>query len=833
LTSRLPALLCGLALAACARERPSLEEVLAKSYEQLQDGDVQAAQARADEGRRRARELRDPKWEWRFKVVSAEILVEQLLDKEALELLAGLPAAGTPPDPSDVRALVTRGFARCALASGATDFTLGKADLEEASRLSSRLGSRELSGWAILRRGYCALYAGEPDAADLDFREAVTTAREAAVPFLESRAALSLGLLKVQTRRYDEAAGWLDKALELGSALGANRVVVRALTNLGWCYYTLGDYERALGYLTRAASLADARAYAAELMLSLQNIGNTSYRLRDLAAAGEHYRRALAVARQLQNEKLAGELLLNLGIVGLEQGRYDEAEGHVREATQIMERNQDFENRQDSRKAEGDIWEGRGVLDKAETLYREVLSSPHSKAELRWEVRAALGALRIKQKRPAEADVEFRRAFALMEESRGELTRSDHKISFASSLDRIHDDYVGFLVEQGRVLEALEVADRSRARLLREMLESERALPRVASTRFEETARALDSVILFYWLAPSRSFLWEVTPGAVKLHVLPAEAEIREHVEAHQGLILQGRDPLAEGSTNALWLYVTLVGPVEGRLRPGASVVFVPDGPLHQLNPETLVASSPRPHYWLEDVTLATAPSLSVLVSRAAPARAPGRRGRSILMIGDPLPSGSEFPRLANARRELERIGAQFEVDGRSVYAEQKAEPAAYRAAEPGRYAFIHFAAHAQANREVPLESAVILTPRNESSKLYAREIVGVPLRAELVTLSACRGAGAREFAGEGLVGLTWAFLSSGAGNVIAGLWNVEDASTAELMASLYRGVASGKGPAEALRQAKLELRRSDPAYAKPYYWAPFVTYTRGAPRRP
>jgi CHAT domain-containing protein len=562
-------------------------------------------------------------------------------------------------------------------------------------------------------------------------------------------------------------------------------------------------------------------------MLSLQNIGNTSYRLRDLAAAGEHYRRALLVARELQNERIAGELLLNLGIVGFEQGRYDDAEKYVREATQIMERNQDLANRQDSRKAEGDIWEARGALDRAETLYRDVLSSPHSRAELRWEVRAALGALRIKQRRPALADVEFRRAFELMEESRGELTRTDHKISFASSLDRIHDDYVGFLVGQGRALSALEMADRSRARLLREMLESERALPRVAGAGFQETARALDSVILFYWLAPTRSFLWEVTPRDVKLHVLPAEAEIRQRVEVHQARILQGRDPLAEGSAEAHWLYSTLIGPVEGRLRPGARVVFVPDGPLHQLNPETLVAPDPAPHYWLEDVTLATAPSLSVIVSRAAPGKARVRRG-SILMIGDPLPAGSEFPRLAHARRELERIGAQFEAAERAVYSEANAEPAAYRAAEPGRYAFIHFAAHAQANREIPLESAVILSPGNESSKLYAREIVSVPLHAELVTLSACRGAGAREFAGEGLVGLTWAFLSSGAGNVIAGLWNVEDASTADLMSGLYGRLAKGLGPAEALRQAKLELRRSDPAYAKPYYWAPFVTYTRG-----
>jgi CHAT domain-containing protein len=318
----------------------------------------------------------------------------------------------------------------------------------------------------------------------------------------------------------------------------------------------------------------------------------------------------------------------------------------------------------------------------------------------------------------------------------------------------------------------------------------------------------------------------------VKLHSLPAEAEIRERVEAHQDRILQARDPLAEESPEAVWLYRTLVGPVEARLKPGSRVVFVPDSALHLLNPETLVVPSPKPHYWIEDVTLSTAPSVSVLAAggRAAASRDAMRR---ILLIGDPEPVGTEFPRLAHARGELDRIAGEFPQALRVVYAGATAEPAVYRVSEPARFAYIHFAAHAQANRQVPLESAVILSPTHESSKLYAREIVGVPLRAELVTLSACRGAGAREFAGEGLVGLTWAFLSSGAGNVIAGLWNVEDASTADLMTGLYSRLAKGQGPAEALREAKLELRRSDPAYAKPYYWAPFVTYTRGAARRP
>jgi CHAT domain-containing protein len=60
---------------------------------------------------------------------------------------------------------------------------------------------------------------------------------------------------------------------------------------------------------------------------------------------------------------------------------------------------------------------------------------------------------------------------------------------------------------------------------------------------------------------------------------------------------------------------------------------------------------------------------------------------------------------------------------------------------------------------------------------------------------------------------------------VIAGLWDVDDQSTARLMGTLYERLAAGDAPAVALRQAKLDLIRSGGNFAKPYYWAPFQLY--------
>jgi CHAT domain-containing protein len=103
-------------------------------------------------------------------------------------------------------------------------------------------------------------------------------------------------------------------------------------------------------------------------------------------------------------------------------------------------------------------------------------------------------------------------------------------------------------------------------------------------------------------------------------------------------------------------------------------------------------------------------------------------------------------------------------------------------------------------------------------------EIFNLDLNADLVVLSACQTGLGRLVKGEGMIGLTRAFMYAGASSVVVSLWKVQDYSTAALMKSFYRHLRAGKGKAEALRQAKLNMIRSDiPAYRFPYFWAPFV----------
>ena len=198
-------------------------------------------------------------------------------------------------------------------------------------------------------------------------------------------------------------------------------------------------------------------------------------------------------------------------------------------------------------------------------------------------------------------------------------------------------------------------------------------------------------------------------------------------------------------------------------------------------------------------------------------------------MIGDPVSPTADYPRLPMAALEMRLVQKHFTTENETTYAGQKATSEAYLSSSPQQYSYIHFVAHGVSSQTDPLDSAIILSRTSsaeDSFKLHAREIIQHPIHARLVTISACFGSGTRSYAGEGLVGLSWAFLRAGAHNVIGALWDVSDESTPRLMNGLYQGLEEGLSPSAALRQAKLSLLHSQGNFREPFYWAPFQVYT-------
>lgn len=612
--------------------------------------------------------------------------------------------------------------------------------------------------------------------------------------------------------RFDEAIELWEPALAQARQLGNDAFLEKVEGNLGWAYRELGDYEAAEDLIQRARSTAIRIGQQIDSVPWTYQLGDIRLEAGDLAGAEHFYRAAVDLARKLKHPLLT-DALASLALYELRTGRLSEARGHANEAlTEARARGKVDEDLQliSARIA---IAENR--LDEGERLLKKILAQQELKSDGSSEVHLYLAQLYAKTGDFEDAEEHFKLAIADAQKARANIKRSELRFSFFNAVDELYDSYVDYLMARGRIAEALDIAESSRAQTLEESLPD---LAEVVDVR--DVARKANATILCYWLGNSRSYLWTITGQKITPVVLPPKRTIETEIDAYQKDLLGQRGTLAGSGTRGKALWRMLVEPASPSIRPGSRVIVIPHGRLNAFNMETLVVPAPKQHYWIEDAIVTTASSLGLLARKESKHNVSQR----LLLVGDAPPVSKDFAPLQHARTELANVARHFR--GRHVtLSGAKATPAAYRAASPENFTFLHFVAHGVAARLKPLDSAVVLASDGEAFKLYARDIAKQPLTAKLVTISSCHGAGTRTYAGEGLIGLGWAFLHAGADNVVAALWEVDDRATPGLMNDFYASLAKDTDPSTALRNAKLALKAKGGIYSTPRYWAPFLLY--------
>ena len=758
----------------------------------------------ADRGWQRWKGQPNTEWHWKFRLLKAELLFNQGLGRLTLKLLE---SGGATPPSSELRARYL------------ADLGQAKRDpalLDQAFQLASRQADSPLIPTIELKRAAIA----DPMRAEGFLQLALIAARARADRYAEVSALLDLGYRRLYRSRFDEAIPWLEQAEAAARRVHADRLRGRALGNLGWCYYQLGDFDRALHSLTEAIALAREVEDDDILYKWLNDIGTLHYRLNELGEAVSNYQTSADLARRMNNPDWLAVALNNLAATSLDVGDVSSAERFNDESRSLLANGKANDSLLYFQLHKASIEAGKNRPAEAEASFRALIDSAGQKDRpyLRWAAKGRLAQLLHSEGRDAEADSEYRGALDTIEREWSNLGEDRHKVTFLAQLIRFYGDYVDFLVARGQTARAAGIADASRARVLAEKLGSEPG-PELMRTRTPPGG----PILLSYWLAPQRSYLWLIGPDGLRQFTLPGEARIAGLVSQYSAAIERGHDPLERDNPAGRLLYKILIAPARASIPAGASVIVVPDGCLHGLNFETLIVDDPAPHYWIEDVTVAVAPALSLLQERRPRRASPGK----LLFIGDPEAADPAFPPLPHLKEEAGIVARHFHGPSLTMLTGRQAQPHAYQAAGAGDYAWIHFAAHAVANAESPLNSAIILSGTGADYKLYAKDVIDQPIQADVVTVSACRGAGAKSYPGEGLLGFTWAFLRSGARNVVAGLWNADDAATAELMAEFYGSLASGARPAVALHRAKLALLKSGGLSRRPYYWGPLQVYTR------
>ncbi len=250
-------------------------------------------------------------------------------------------------------------------------------------------------------------------------------------------------------------------------------------------------------------------------------------------------------------------------------------------------------------------------------------------------------------------------------------------------------------------------------------------------------------------------------------------------------------------------LYQLLLAPMAEAIQT-KRLLFVPFGPIHRIPLHALWDGA---RYLVEGVECSYAPSASLAVLRHQPTASTPLRRWAGFAIRDPMiPAASA--EIAYAARHFAQATTYLD--------EQASRANLWQAAAQSD--ILHLATHGLFRPDNPFFSALKLV----DGWVDVRELYRLPLTARLVVLSACESGVGELAGGDEVVGLARGFLGAGAYELVASLWNVHDATAAQLMDRFYQHLITDSHvvrPATALCAAQ---RQAIQARQHPYYWASF-----------
>ncbi|XP_022807865.1 tetratricopeptide repeat protein 28-like isoform X2 [Stylophora pistillata] len=258
-------------------------------------------------------------------------------------------------------------------------------------------------------------------------------------------------------------------------------------------------------------------------------------------------------------------------------------------------------------------------------------------------------------------------------------------------------------------------------------------------------------------------------------------------------------------------------------------VTFIPQDFLLKV-PFAALQSDSRSHYFMEDFIISTSPAVQFLnlacASRETIQQTTAPQELTLLAVGNPIMPFEELPQLPSAEREVRMIKETINSPMSEILIGFQAQKVVVMEAMP-KYKILHFATHAiiddiDSHGDFSMKGLIVLAKSDLECNgiLTAEEVMGMELNADLVVLSCCE-TGLGKVTGDGILGLSRAFLAAGASCVIVTLWKIDDGPASELMMSFYREYKASRDAAVSL-QRSMKILQSKEDTRSPQHWAAF-----------
>jgi len=647
----------------------------------------------------------------------------------------------------------------------------------------------------------------------------------------EGQVLASLGNIHYDLGNYTTAVNFYQRSLKIAKAVGNVNGVVFLLNSLGAIAGTQEEYPQAIKYYQQSLDNARKIGFREAEGNALNNIGSNYHVQRKYKEAIAYYEKALTVAKELKNPRLEGAAIGGMGLAYVFLQEYDKALSFQEQSWQLAKQIGD-------RRLEATTLSNWGY-----TLWRS--------------------------QKYSEAEQKFLTSLTLLESLRSNLSDSD-KISIFDTQLHAFNLLQQIMVAQGKPEEALEIAERGRARAFAELLSRRRSnflskadqkdlgdrnIPSLASVNIADIRRIAqqqNAVMVEYSLIADPNFIaqgklkgeyiklyiWVVqSSGAIafrEVDLTKFDVSIGDLVVDIRSLfndpdsIAQDPKEVLEKYTDLKKLHAILIQPIQDLMPKDVNtrVVFLPQGVLFLVPFAALI--NPQSQFLIEQHTVQIAPAIQVLdFTHQIRQQLQKINLQEILIVGNPtMPSlGNplkQLPTLLGAEKEAKAIATLLNTTFLTGDKATKIE--VIDKMKSAR--LVHLATHGllEEYRKGDIPGAIALAPSSKDGQiddgfLTASEIITMRLNAEMVVLSACK-TGQGLLTGDGVIGLSRSLITAGVPSVVVSLWAVPDDPTALLMTKFYQEFQTEPNKAKAIRYAMLATKDK---YPDPLNWAAFT----------
>jgi CHAT domain-containing protein len=702
---------------------------------------------------------------------------------------------------------------------------------------------------------------GEREQARSFYLQALSLSREVHDRQIEAHVLKGLGIIDSSEGNNAEALKRFLKVLQLYNTIGYLRGKAYTLNSIGHIYYTLGNPARALACFRQALPIISATEDSRGEALTRYNMASVEYVLGNLNEALSQIKESINIIEASRIKVDSKDLRTSYFAQA-----YKHYELYIDLLMQIYKQQGAESNYATAAFLASERARARSLLD---MLTEEKLNLDQSTP----------GNLLVREQELAQrlnAKTEYRTRLLSSDHAPVEADEVDKEIR---TLSREYEVVQSQIREKNPRYAAITQPDQVRIQDIQAELRNDDTLLLEFSLGNERS---------YLWAVSPTSINAYELPGraVIESTVNKVYDLLTARQRLYEGKAPQGREFIESAELDYLReasaLSWTLLGPVASQLG-SRRLLIVADGPLQYIPFEALPvpnrpadanlqegsqARPPEPRLLIDDHEVVELPSASILVAIRRDIKQ-SAASKTVAVLADPVfdkddprlhqggkqesdtvqsqkfddaylnralrtlngeDSSSTVPRLPGSLQEAKAIMATIPLSEGMMAVGFEATRERVMSEDLKHYRIIHLATHGILDNERPEMSGLIfsLVDSNGNSRsgyLRLKDIYGLHMQADLVVLSACRTGLGQNVQGEGLIGLTGAFMYAGSKGVVASLWKVDDEATAELMKNFYASMLKdGLPPASALRAAKQAMRAKN-QWHSPYFWAAFVLH--------